>query len=115
MRERGGCNGPTISSGLGGKVTLSEHAHIIWIDEVGGGPAVEVVFGHALIGEALPALVLARADRRPQRIDADLLVASGVVDLVELVAGAGPPAPPGPPKIHPIYPLDPPDAARSTD
>ncbi len=44
--------------------SLAEDADIVGVDQVGHGPAVEVVFGHALVGEILPALVLAGADRR---------------------------------------------------
>src|SRR5271169_2625722 len=61
---------------------------IVGVDEVGHGPAVEVVFGHAAVGEALPALVLARGDGGQQCEAPDFLVAAGVIDLVELVARA---------------------------
>src|SRR5205814_180193 len=67
---------------------LAQRTDIVRVDEVGHGPAVEIVFGHATVGEALPALVLARPDGRQQRETPDFLVAAGVIDLVELVARA---------------------------
>src|SRR5689334_18082370 len=67
---------------------LAQSSYIVGIDEVGGSPAVEIVFGHAAIGEALPALVLARTDGRQQREAPDFLVTARVIDLVELVARA---------------------------
>src|SRR5690348_4531926 len=43
---------------------LTQRTDVVRIDEVGRRPAVEVVFGHAAVGEALPPLVLARRDGR---------------------------------------------------
>src|SRR5713101_5546318 len=59
-----------------------QHADIVGVDEVGRGPAVEVVFGHARIGKFLPALGLARMDRAEEGEAAYLLMAARVVDLV---------------------------------
>jgi hypothetical protein len=67
---------------------LAQDADVVGVDEVGHGPAGEVVFRHALVGERLP------FRRLPGRIGAEdgkaayLLVAAGVVDLVKLVARA---------------------------
>src|SRR5580658_11246334 len=52
------------------------------------GPAVLVVVGHAVLGEADHAVEGARRARVPHRLDADVLVVAGVVALVELVARA---------------------------
>src|SRR3984893_13955471 len=70
------------------RLALAQRADVVRVDKIGYGPAVEVVFGHALVGKALPPLVWPRADRRAQGVDANFLMAAGVVDLVELVAGA---------------------------
>ncbi len=44
---------------IAGDRSLAEDADIVGVDQVGRGPAVEVVFSHALVGETFPALVLA--------------------------------------------------------
>src|SRR5262245_11680414 len=58
------------------------------VDQVLRLPAVDVVLGHAALGELLPAIVLPRGQGTEQRVAPDLLVAARVVDLVELVAAA---------------------------
>src|SRR2546428_5006661 len=85
------------------------------VDQVLRLPPVEIVLRHAGLGELLPALVLARGDGAEERVAPDLLVAAGVVDLVELV-----PAPElGPDRVpQELHELDPPDrvhAARSPE
>src|SRR5262245_14066912 len=66
----------------------AERAGTLGIDEVLGRPALQVVLRHARLGELLPAIVLPGGERPEQRVAPDLLVASGVVDLVQLVAAA---------------------------
>src|SRR5207247_2286077 len=66
-----------------GKLTARQHADVVGVDQIGDGPAGEVVFGHAAVGEGLPLFGLARGARPEDRKAADLLVAARVVDLVE--------------------------------
>ena len=63
-------------------------AELAGIGEVGHLPAVEIVFGHAFLGEALEAVGIARRLRAEQAIAPDLLGRAAVVDLVELVPAA---------------------------
>ena len=63
-------------------------AELAGIGEVGHLPAVEVVFGHAFLGEALEAVGIAGRLRAEQAIAADLLGRAAVVDLVELMTAA---------------------------
>src|SRR6516164_3736391 len=95
--------------------TPAQHADIIGIDEIGDCPALEIVFGHALVRKALPALVLARGERSEQRVAADFLVAAGVVDLIEFVARAELCANRIPQELHQLDALDRRDAARASD
>src|SRR5579863_5062654 len=96
-----------------GSLTRSagQYAHVVGVDEVRRGPAVEVVFGHAGIGKGLPAFGLARVDRAEEGEAADLLVAAGIVDLVEFVARAELGADRIPQELHQLDPLDRSDAA----
>src|SRR5215471_4454110 len=55
------------------------------VDEVSSRPAIEVVFGHARLGELFPAVVLAGRERPEESVAPDLFVAARIVDLVELV------------------------------
>src|SRR5262245_66151404 len=63
-------------------------AELARIGEVGHLPAVEIVFGHAFLGEALEAVGIAGGLRAEQAVAADLLGRAAVVDLVELVPAA---------------------------
>src|SRR4051794_36531509 len=67
---------------------LTQDADVVRVDEVRCGPAVQVVFRHAGIGERLPLCRLPRRIRAQNREASDLLVTTGVVDLVQLVARA---------------------------
>src|SRR5471032_3091381 len=58
------------------------------IGEIWDRPAVEIVFGHALLGEALEAGGVARRLGAEQAIAPNLLGRAGIIDLVELVAAA---------------------------
>src|SRR5215471_14030213 len=64
----------------------TESARPRCIDQILGGPPVEVVLRHAGLRELLPAVVLPGGEGTEQGVAADLLVAAGIVDLVELVA-----------------------------
>src|SRR5215813_9721505 len=77
---------------LGSPGFLEKDIDVVRVDQVGDGPALQVVLRHALFGEAFEALRLARRHRSLERLDADLVVAAGVVALVEFV----PPAELGP-------------------
>src|ERR1043166_9013908 len=59
-------------------------------------PALLVVVGHAGLGERYHLVVGAGALGIEQRLDADVLVVAGVVDLIELVARAERGSHPGP-------------------
>ena len=58
------------------------------VDEVGDGPAVQVVFGHALLGEAGHGIGQAGLLRGEQEFRPDVFMVSGVVALVEFVPAA---------------------------
>src|SRR5437588_6855311 len=83
------------------------------VDEILHLPSVQIVLGHAALGELLPAIVLAGGERAEQRVAADLLVAAGVVDLVELVPAAELGADRVPQELHELDPLDRVDPARA--
>src|SRR5712692_10536460 len=85
------------------------------VDEIFRLPPVEVVLGHARLGELLPAIVLAGAQRAEQGVAPDLLVAAGVVDLVQLVPPAELGADGVPQELHELDPLDRVDPARSSE
>src|SRR5215510_6247424 len=56
-------------------------AQLARIGEVGHLPAVEVVLGHALLGEALEAVGVAAGLRAEQAVAADLLGRAAVVEI----------------------------------
>src|SRR5690349_8612998 len=58
-------------------------AELVGIDEVRHLPAVEIVFGHALFGEALKVLRRSSRHRAEQDVTPDLLGRAAVIDLVE--------------------------------
>src|SRR5947209_16766713 len=64
---------------------LEEEIDVLRRDQVGHGPAVEVVLGHALLGEAPERLRLAARLGHVQRDDADGLGGARIVALVQLV------------------------------
>src|ERR671936_336520 len=61
---------------------------VVWVDQVGDGPAVEVVLGQALLGKALVLGELPAHLRGEKQLGAHVLVVAGVVALVQLVPGA---------------------------
>src|SRR4051812_13781732 len=71
--------------GSGTNAALANDAHIVRIDQIGCGPAVQVVLRHARIRESLPSIILPGGDRSEQRVPADLLMAAGVIHLIEFV------------------------------
>src|SRR6266446_10078078 len=85
------------------------------VDEILHLPPVQIVLGHAALGELLPAIVLAGGERAEERVAPDLLVAAGVVDLVELVPAAELGADRVPQELHDLDPLDGVHAARSPE
>src|SRR6266446_3575958 len=64
---------------------LEEQVHVVGGDQVGYRPAVQVVLGHALLGEALEPLGVAAGLGHLQRRDPDGLGGARVVALVQLV------------------------------
>src|SRR3954451_6679333 len=65
-----------------------EEGDVVVADEVGDGPAVQVVLGQAGLGEALHGVGLALRLGGEQQLGADVLVVAGVVALVQLVPSA---------------------------
>src|SRR5262245_40184631 len=104
---------PGASQSLWAVILLRFDAEPLDVDPVLRLPAVDVVLGHAALGELLPAIVLPRGERAEQRVAPDLLVAAGVVDLVELVAAAELCADGVPQELHQLDPLDRLDSARA--
>src|SRR5205085_11763922 len=90
-------------------------ADVVGVDEVGHGPAVEVVFVHALLGEALVAVSLTAGGGGEQDLHADVLVVAAVVALVELVAAAELAADGVPEQLHELHALDRLDPVRAAD
>src|SRR5215471_18356148 len=84
------------------------------VDQVLGRPPVEVVLRHAGLRELFPSVVLTRGERAEQRVAADLLVAAGVIDLVELVAAPELGSHRVPQELHELDALDGVDAARAS-
>ena len=63
-------------------------AELTWIGQIGHLPAVQVVLGHALLGESLEFIGIAGGLCAEQAVAADLLGRAAVVDFVKLVAAA---------------------------
>src|SRR6266550_3204637 len=61
---------------------------IVRVDEIRYRPAVQVVLGHALLGESLVLRACPRELGDHQRLEADALVIAEVVAFVQLVAAA---------------------------
>src|SRR5437867_9632812 len=57
-------------------VRSAERAESARVDEVLRLPPVQIVLGHARLGELLPAVVLAGGERAEQRVASDLFVAA---------------------------------------
>src|SRR5262245_3263715 len=93
----------------------AEGAQAVGVDQVLRLPPVEVVLGHARLGELLPAIVLARGQRPEERVAPDLLVASRVVDLVQLVPASELAPDRVPQELHQLDPLDRVDPARAPE
>src|SRR5215475_15310497 len=93
----------------------TERAGSRGIDQILGRPPVEVVLRHARLGELLPAVVLPGAQGAEQRVAPDLLVAAGVVDLVELVAAAELRPDGVPEELHELDALHGVDTARAAE
>src|SRR5687768_10204829 len=72
---------PSFGAGLAHHVI----AQLAWIGEIRHAPAVEVVLGHALLGESLEPVGVAGRHGAEERIPADFFGRTAVVDLVELV------------------------------
>src|SRR6266478_5334353 len=63
-------------------------AEFAWIAEIGDPPAIQVVLGHALLGESLEFIGIARGLCAEQAVAPDLLGRAAVVDFVKLVPAA---------------------------
>src|SRR5205814_9445387 len=68
--------------------SLHHDADIVGIDQVRRDPAVQIVFRHALLGEALVFRRLPCGVRRHEGFKPDALMIAKVVPLVKLVASA---------------------------
>ena len=78
---------PGISRDLSG----SAHdviAKLAGIAEIGGLPAIQIVLGHALLGESLEFIGIAGSLCAEQAVAADFLSRTAVVDFVKLVPAA---------------------------
>src|ERR1700736_4479782 len=63
-------------------------AELAWIAEIGDLPAIQVVLGHALLGEALEFVGIAGGLCAEQAVAPDRLGRAAVVDFVKLVPAA---------------------------
>src|SRR5215510_1084949 len=73
---------------LGSPGFLEKDIDVVRVDQVGHGPALQVILRHALFGEAFEALSLTRRHGSLERLDANLIVAPSIVALVEFVSTA---------------------------
>src|SRR5881394_2703518 len=85
--------------------THEMEAEFAGIRQVGNAPAVEIVLGHAFLGEALELVGVTGGLCAEERIAADFLGRAAVVDLVELVTAAEFAADRIPQKLHQLHPL----------
>src|SRR5262245_29682394 len=76
------------------------------IGEIGYAPAVEIVFGETGFGEPLEPVGVAGCHRAEERVAADFLSRSAVVDLVELVPSAEFAGHGVPQQLHQFYAID---------
>src|SRR6185369_17192391 len=90
-----------------------DEADVVRVDQVGDGPAVEVVLVHRRLGKGLEAVEVPFTLRGPQVGQASDVVAADVVDLVELVASAELGADGVPQHLHDLDPLHRGHAARA--
>src|ERR1700704_993817 len=67
---------------------LHDHADIVGIDQVGGRPAIQVVFGHALFGESFVLGGLAAQIGHHQGFEPDALMVAEIVALVQFMPAA---------------------------
>src|SRR5215467_8615232 len=85
---------------------LHDRADVAIGDEVGYFPAIDVILGHALLGEALVALRRPRHVGHEQRLEPDAFVVPEVVPLVELVTSAELGADGVPHQLHQLHAVD---------
>ena len=63
-------------------------AELAWIAEIGDLPAIQIVLGHALLGESLEFIGIAGGLCAEQAVAPDLFGRPTVVDFVKLVPAA---------------------------
>ena len=63
-------------------------AELAWIAEIGDLPAIQVVLGHAFLGETLEFIGVAGGLRAEQAVASDFLGLAAVVDFVKLMPAA---------------------------
>src|SRR5579859_2005307 len=80
-----GSSSPSTSRGGGRLFPHHVIAEFAGVGEIGHLPAVEVVFGHAVLGKTLEAIGIAGGLGAEQAVAADFLGRTAIVDLVELV------------------------------
>src|SRR5580765_7827293 len=85
---------------------LDHGADVVRVDQIRHRPAVEIVFGHALLGEPLVALRGAGHFRDQERLETDALVVAEVVSLVQLVAAAELRTDRVPHQLHQLHAID---------
>src|SRR5690606_1430774 len=84
---------------------LAQDRDVVVVDQVRCRPAVEVVFGHALLGEASHGIGLPRLLHGEELFQAHALVVARVVALVEFVAPAEFAADGVPDQLHQLDPF----------
>src|SRR5215469_456059 len=77
-------NGPMAHPRLGFSL-LPDHVHVVRIDHVGDRPAVQVVFPHTLLREALVLCRLPQRIRHHQGLEPDALEVAEVIPLIQLM------------------------------
>jgi hypothetical protein len=63
-------------------------AEFAGIAKIGHLPAIQIIFGHALLGEALELVGITRGLRAEQAVAPDFLGRAAIVDFVKLVPAA---------------------------
>src|SRR5579875_486431 len=101
-------NVPTVTTAIASLPPVGAHeaVDIRRVHQVGHRPSVEVVLGQAPVREPLVLVNRASRGRGEQHLEADVLVVTRVVALVQLVAPAELGADRIPQQLHQLHPLD---------
>jgi hypothetical protein len=95
-----------LPAGLRLQIELADHVDVVRIDEIGNGPAIEVVLVETLFREVTIGFGQARGVLGREYLGADGLVIASIVALIEFVAAAELGADGIPEQLHHLDPTD---------